>query len=100
MAGVLLSEPVSASTSFLRITQCSYLNPSVRPRPRSGSPQSSTRLCRAISAVSLVPERLARLHLVVPISVDNRVLTYATFRPLTSEADHDLGFASGRRTTA
>jgi type IV pilus assembly protein PilB len=51
-------------------------------------------------AVSLVPDRLARLHLVVPISVDNRVLTYATFRPLTSEADHDLGFASGRRTTA
>jgi CheY-like chemotaxis protein len=51
-------------------------------------------------AVSLVPERLARLHLVVPMSVDNRVLTYATFRPLTSEADHDLGFASGRRTTA
>ena len=51
-------------------------------------------------AVSLVPARLARLHLVVPISVDNRVLTYATFRPLTSEADHDLGFASGRRTAA
>jgi CheY-like chemotaxis protein len=51
-------------------------------------------------AVSLVPDRLARLHLVVPISVDNRVLKYATFKPLSPEADHDLGFASGRRTIA
>jgi len=50
-------------------------------------------------AVQLVPERLAREHLVVPISVDNRVLTYATFRPFSPEADRDLGFASGRRTT-
>ncbi len=51
-------------------------------------------------AVRLVPERLARRHLVVPISVDNRVLTYAMCRPFNAEADRDLGFASGRRTTA
>ena len=51
-------------------------------------------------AVRLVPERLARRHSVVPLHVDNRTLTYATFRPLHPEADSDLGFASGRRTQA
>jgi type IV pilus assembly protein PilB len=49
-------------------------------------------------AVRLVPERLARRHLVVPMSVDNRTLTYATCRPFAGEADNDLRFASGRRT--
>jgi type IV pilus assembly protein PilB len=49
-------------------------------------------------AVRLVPERLARRHSVVPIAVDNRLLTYATFQPLDSEAERDLAFASGRRT--
>jgi CheY-like chemotaxis protein len=51
-------------------------------------------------AVQLVPERLARRHFVVPLAVDNRVLTYATCGPFSAEADSDLAFASGRRTTA
>jgi type IV pilus assembly protein PilB len=50
-------------------------------------------------AARLVPERLARRHLVVPISVDNRTLKYATCRPFSAEAENDLRFASGRRTT-
>lgn len=50
-------------------------------------------------AVRLVPEKVARRHQVVPIAVDNRVLTYATCSPYSPEADADLGFASGRRTT-
>jgi len=49
-------------------------------------------------AIHLVPERLARRHLVVPISVDNRVLTFATCRPLNADAERDVAFASGRRT--
>jgi type IV pilus assembly protein PilB len=49
-------------------------------------------------AVRLVPERLARRYLMVPLTVDNRMLTYATCRPFDAEADRDLGFASGRRT--
>jgi type II secretory ATPase GspE/PulE/Tfp pilus assembly ATPase PilB-like protein/ActR/RegA family two-component response regulator len=49
-------------------------------------------------AVRLVPERLARRHLVVPLQVDNRTLTYATCRPFDAEAERDLAFASGRRT--
>jgi CheY-like chemotaxis protein len=50
-------------------------------------------------AVRLVPERLARRYLMVPITVDNRMLTYATCRPFDAEADCDLARASGRRTT-
>jgi CheY-like chemotaxis protein len=50
-------------------------------------------------AVQLVPERLARRHFIVPLTVDNRTLTYATCRPFNAEAERDLGFASGRRTT-
>jgi type IV pilus assembly protein PilB len=49
-------------------------------------------------AIRLVPERLARKHLVVPITVDNRVLTFATCRPFNAEAERDVAFASGRRT--
>lgn len=48
-------------------------------------------------AIRLVPERLARRHLVVPLSVDNRTLTFATCRPFSPETERDLAFASGRR---
>jgi hypothetical protein len=51
-------------------------------------------------AVQLVPERLARRHFVVLLQVDNRTLTYATCRPFNDEADRDLAFASGRRTSS
>jgi CheY-like chemotaxis protein len=51
----------------------------------------------SVLAVQLVPEKLARRHLVVPLLVDNRTLTYATCRPFSAEAETDLGFASGRR---
>jgi len=51
-------------------------------------------------AVRLVPEKLARRHLIVPLRVDNRTLTYATCRPLDPEVDSDVGFAAGRRTVA
>src|SRR6185436_5690650 len=51
-------------------------------------------------AVRLVPDRLARRHGVVPIGVDNRTLTYATFRPFDVEAERDLSFAAGRRAVA
>jgi type IV pilus assembly protein PilB len=47
-----------------------------------------------------VPERIARRHAVVPLSVDNRTLTYATCQPFDPEIDRDLSFASGRRLTA
>jgi type II secretory ATPase GspE/PulE/Tfp pilus assembly ATPase PilB-like protein/ActR/RegA family two-component response regulator len=51
-------------------------------------------------AIRLVPERLARRYVVVPLSVDNRTLTYATCRPFDPEVERDLAFASGRRLSA
>src|SRR3990170_2859433 len=49
-------------------------------------------------AVRLVPDRIARKYLVVPLEVDDRTLTYATCRPDDAEAERDVAFASGRRT--
>jgi len=49
-------------------------------------------------AVRLVPERIARRYFAVPFEVDNRTLTYATSQPFDAEAEHDISFASGRRT--
>jgi CheY-like chemotaxis protein len=68
------------------------------PRTASGVPLEQ--IVSSTLAVQLVPERLARRHFVVPLAVDNRVLTYATCGPFSAEADSDLAFASGRRTTA
>jgi len=48
-------------------------------------------------AVRLVPEKLARRYVVVPLTVDNRTLTYATCAPFDPEVERDLAFASGRR---
>jgi type IV pilus assembly protein PilB len=50
-------------------------------------------------AVRLVSERLARRHMAVPLRVDNRTLTYATFHPFDGETERDLSFAAGRRAT-
>jgi type IV pilus assembly protein PilB len=49
-------------------------------------------------AIRLLPERIARRYLAVPLQVDNRTLTYATAQPFDVEADRDISFASGRRT--
>jgi type IV pilus assembly protein PilB len=49
-------------------------------------------------AIRLVPERLARRYIVVPLAVDNRTLRYATCRPFDPEIERDLSFASGRST--
>jgi hypothetical protein len=71
------------------------------PRPPSaGGDRALAEIQSSELAVRLVPEKVARRHEVVPIAVDNRVLTYATCAPYSPDADRDLGFASGRRTTA
>jgi CheY-like chemotaxis protein len=49
-------------------------------------------------AVRLVPEKLARRYLVIPLTADYGTLTYATCRPFDAAADRDLASASGRRT--
>src|SRR5687768_11295224 len=68
--------------------------------PPAGIPMILDQIVSSELAVQLVPERLARRHLVVPLAVDNRVLTYARCDPFNAEADSDLAFASGRRTAA
>jgi CheY-like chemotaxis protein len=71
-----------------------------KPFPAAGIPMILDQIVSSELAVQLVPERLARRHLVVPLAVDNRVLTYARCDPFNAEADSDLAFASGRRTAA
>jgi CheY-like chemotaxis protein len=74
--------------------------PAGMPRPAVGIPTILDQIVSSELAVQLVPERLARRHFVVPLAVDNRVLTYARCGPFSAEADSDLAFASGRRTAA
>ncbi len=70
------------------------------PPPSAGADRVLAEIESSELAVRLVPEKVARRHEVVPMAVDNRVLTYATCAEYSPEADRDLGFASGRRTTA
>lgn len=51
-------------------------------------------------ALRLVPERVARRHNLLPLSEDNRLLTYAISRPYDHEAERDVAFASGRNPQA
>ena len=48
-------------------------------------------------ALRLVPERVARRHVALPIAEDNRTLTYATSHPFAADTDQDVSFASGRQ---
>src|ERR1700730_13552880 len=47
-------------------------------------------------ALRLVPERVARKHEILPITEDNRNLTYAISRPFNADAEREVAFASGR----
>lgn len=47
-------------------------------------------------AIEAIPEKLARKHLFLPISVDNRDITIAMADPLNFEAIKDVEFSSGR----
>lgn len=49
-------------------------------------------------AIRLVPEKLARRLTVLPLTEDNRTITFAVARPLDIDAERDIGFAAGRST--
>lgn len=51
-------------------------------------------------ALRLIPERVARRHVLLPLTEDNRLLTYAIGTPYNDEAERDVAFASGRRPQA
>jgi len=46
-------------------------------------------------AIELIPEKVARKHLIIPISIDQRDLHIAMADPLSFEAFEDVRFASG-----
>jgi len=46
-------------------------------------------------AVDLIPEKIARKHLIIPISIDQKDLHIAMADPLSFEAFEDVRFASG-----
>lgn len=46
-------------------------------------------------AIDLIPEKVARKHLIIPISIDQRDLHIAMADPLSFEAFEDVRFASG-----
>ncbi len=46
-------------------------------------------------AIELIPEKVARKHLILPISIEDRDLTIAMADPLSFEAFEDVRFASG-----
>jgi len=50
-------------------------------------------------ALSLVPESLARKHLVFPLRESDRTLVVATWNPADLDAEQALGFAAGRAIT-
>ena len=51
-------------------------------------------------AVKLVPAKLARRHELVPLSIDDKTITYLTATPYDVDADRDLSFATGRAPSA
>jgi type IV pilus assembly protein PilB len=57
-------------------------------------------LAPAPLALRIVPARVARRHGVVPLSLTDRELTYATSSPFDGEAERDVAFVSGRRPQA
>ena len=46
-------------------------------------------------AIELIPEKVARKHLIIPVSIDQRDLHIAMADPLSFEAFEDVRFASG-----
>jgi len=48
--------------------------------------------------LKLIPEKLARRHLVLPIQQDDRLLYVATSEPGNLQAEQDIAFASSRST--
>ena len=51
-------------------------------------------------ALRIVPARVARQHQALPVSVDDRTMTYLTSSPYDPDAERDLSFTSGRRPVA
>jgi type II secretory ATPase GspE/PulE/Tfp pilus assembly ATPase PilB-like protein/ActR/RegA family two-component response regulator len=49
-------------------------------------------------AIRLVPARVARLHELVPVAVDDKTIRFLTATPYDVDAERDVSFATGRAT--
>jgi type II secretory ATPase GspE/PulE/Tfp pilus assembly ATPase PilB-like protein/CheY-like chemotaxis protein len=49
-------------------------------------------------AIRLVPARVARLHELVPVSVDDKTIKFLSATPYDVDAERDVSFATGRAT--
>jgi type IV pilus assembly protein PilB len=49
-------------------------------------------------AIRLVPARVARLHELVPVAVDDKTIKFLTATPYDVDAERDVSFATGRAT--
>ncbi len=49
-------------------------------------------------AIRLVPARVARLHELVPVAVDDKTVRFLTATPYDVDAERDVSFATGRST--
>src|SRR5262245_41247475 len=49
-------------------------------------------------AIRLVPARVARLHEIVPVAVDDKSIRFVTATPYDVDAERDVSFATGRAT--
>ena len=49
-------------------------------------------------AIRLVPARVARLHELVPVAVDDKSIRFLTATPYDVDAERDVSFATGRTT--
>lgn len=63
-------------------------------------PVDLSELTPSTLALRLVPARVARWHVLLPLEADNRILTYAVSQPFDDEAERDVASASGRRPCA
>jgi type IV pilus assembly protein PilB len=94
-----LSLAAPAAEAWLVVEQFTGLTP--REIARRLAPVLRIRpaelLIAEADALSVVPEKLARQHRVVPLRRDARTLTVATSDPNDMEAEERLGFATGLR---
>ena len=88
--------------SVVRDRDCAWLCRGARRLLASGEGDGTLRLTISAEvepsplAIRLVPERVARLHELVPVAVDDKTIRFLTATPYDVDAERDVSFATGR----
>ena len=100
-ANLAISEGATPEEMWNAAAQIARITPDeVTKRVAAGAKYPVANLDKPESrAQSLVPESLARRHLVFPIRETDRNLVVATWNPTDLDAEQALGFAAGRSVT-